>query len=336
MFSFGRYAGVSNQIGFDGLWRREQLAIVVETKTTDVYAIKTATLLNYINDLVSAERILSSDVALGIYVVGRLTPELKQLENTIVAENHIQRLRVISVEGLLSTAELIQDGFISIEEAIGLLRPGAVVVDDTVRLIARLASMSHDEDSPTQDEGSAVRPGQTPPQIATGEPTMVATDQQMSLLTPVSDSEHGTVKQILESLLGRGWYVFGEHTPGRKNLKQGDRICFYGTTRGVVAEAEVASSPERGAVDGVHDPGRFPWRFRVTKVRMFYDDPVIIGPQLRSQLDAFTDKDPARSWAWFVQGTRRVSAHDFLKLTGNSEGESPSGRYGEESSRGRP
>lgn len=40
--TFGRYKGVQGEIGFDGVWKSPSgLYIVVEVKTTDVYAIKT-------------------------------------------------------------------------------------------------------------------------------------------------------------------------------------------------------------------------------------------------------------------------------------------------------
>jgi hypothetical protein len=45
---FGRYRGVQNEIGFDGLWQSPfGLNLVVEVKTTEVYAIKAATLVGY-------------------------------------------------------------------------------------------------------------------------------------------------------------------------------------------------------------------------------------------------------------------------------------------------
>lgn len=139
------------------------------------------------------------------------------------------------------------------------------------------------------------------------------------LLTPVSDNEEGTVRETLDNLVGRGWYVFGDRTPGRKALAPGDRICFYATTQGVVAEAEVATAPERGTVEGVRYPDRFPWRFKVRNARFFYEKPVIIDAELRRQLEAFKAKDPAGPWAWFVQGTKYVTAHDFAILTGWSK-----------------
>lgn len=312
---FGRYAGIQGEVGFDGIWRSGDLAFVVEVKTTDVYAVKTATLLNYINALVSEQRIPSD--ALGLYVVGRIDPELKQLENAIIAEKRMQQLRLITVESVLIIAELIQEGDISKEEAISLIRPGSVVVDDAVRLIARVAS-SPAEASPTETAVSQ-------PQIATtqevaGAPvaTMPVEGHPMHLLTPISDNEQGTIRETLEQLLGKGWYVFGERTPGRKALQPGDRVCFYATTQGVVAEAEVASAPELGKVEGTRYPERFPWRFKVRDVRFFLDKPVIIDAELRSKLDAFRGRDPGRTWAWFVQATRLVSPHDFAVLTGRS------------------
>lgn len=310
---YGRYSGVQNRIGFDGVWRRPELTIVAEVKTTDAYAIKTATLLNYINELVSAKRLANADSALGLFVVARLDSELRQLENSILAEQHTQRLRVMTVEALLSLAELVEDSFLSIDEAIAFLRPSAVLVDDTVRVLSRIAATAPEAESGGTDEGTpAPRPGVTG---RTG-------DDVLHLMTPVSDSERGSIKEILESLLEKGWYVFGDRTPRRADLKAGDRLCFYGTTRGVVAQAEVASAPERGSVEGVYDPNRFPWRFRVTNVRFFFDEPIVIDAGLRSRLDVFRDRDPGRSWAWFVQSTREVTAHDFAVLTGAADPES--------------
>lgn len=291
---FGRYAGVQGEVGFDGIWRSDELAVVVEVKTTDVYAIKTAILLNYINGLVSAKRIANADNALGLYVVGRLDPELKQLENAIVAEKRTQQLRLVTVDSVLSMAELVQDGYISKEEARTLLKPGSVVIDDAVRLIARVASMSSEVDTIGEAAplaASTAVPVASQPLRATATP-IAATTHPLYLITPVSDNEQGTIRETLAQLLGQGWYVFGDRTPGRKDLQPGDRICFYATTRGVVAEAEVASAPELGTVEGVRYPDRFPWRFKMRDARFFDDKPIVIDAELRSGLDAFQGPGP--------------------------------------------
>jgi hypothetical protein len=60
--TFGRYSGVQNEIGFDGHWVSPTgFHVVVEVKTTEVYAINTAVLLSYIDKLVSAAKIPDRD-----------------------------------------------------------------------------------------------------------------------------------------------------------------------------------------------------------------------------------------------------------------------------------
>ena len=44
---FGRYAGVANDVGHDGLWRADDFSIAIEVETTDAYSIMTSTLLGY-------------------------------------------------------------------------------------------------------------------------------------------------------------------------------------------------------------------------------------------------------------------------------------------------
>ncbi len=99
----GRYQGTRNEIGFDGLWRSPSgFCIVAETKTTEVYAIKTTTLVGYIDELIAAGKITHWDEALGLYVVGRPDPELNQLANAIVGQKRNHQLRIISANSLLS------------------------------------------------------------------------------------------------------------------------------------------------------------------------------------------------------------------------------------------
>lgn len=56
--TFGRYHGASGSVGFDGHWGSPTgFHFVVEVKTSQTYAIKTATLVGYIDRLIS-ERII--------------------------------------------------------------------------------------------------------------------------------------------------------------------------------------------------------------------------------------------------------------------------------------
>lgn len=141
--------------------------------------------------------------------------------------------------------------------------------------------------------------------------------ETMCLITPVKSEGGRSAEEIIRALLGSGWYVFADHTAGRKRLKPSDKICFYIGKKGVVAEATVASVAELGEVPGVKHPEKYRWRFRVRDVRYFFDSPVPIDVGLRLRLDAFKGKDAeSTSWSWFIQGTGIVSVHDFLALTG--------------------
>ncbi len=137
------------------------------------------------------------------------------------------------------------------------------------------------------------------------------------LVTPVKDEPGATVRETLESLLGQGVYVFGDRTAGRAQIQAGDRICFYSSGVGVVADAEITSAAERRGVHFAKDAAKFPWAFSVEDVRYYFDAPVVIDAALRSRLDAFVKHghDPTGSWSWLVQGTRYVTAHDFEVLT---------------------
>src|SRR6266540_4140781 len=54
----GRYRGVANQLGFDGLWRSPQgKSVVVEVKTTDAYRIDLNVIAGYRRGLIRTEEL---------------------------------------------------------------------------------------------------------------------------------------------------------------------------------------------------------------------------------------------------------------------------------------
>lgn len=150
---YGRYRGVRNEIGFDGLWQSPTgWSIVVETKTTDVYTVKTAALLGYINSLVSEGRIKNPADALGLYVYGRFDAQTNQLENAIIVEGRRERLRVVSVEALLNLLELKQEYNLAHRTVLGLLLPAPVKVDALVNLISDIVAQEKEEDEIVSEE----------------------------------------------------------------------------------------------------------------------------------------------------------------------------------------
>lgn len=146
--AFGRYRGVKNDIGFDGLWKstRKKWAIVVETKTTDVYTIKTATVLGYINSLVSDGIISDPSSALGLYVLGRFDSAANQLENAIIVEGRRERLRVVSVPALINLLELKQEYHLTHETILDLLLPSPIRIDPIVDLIRNVVAQEQERD----------------------------------------------------------------------------------------------------------------------------------------------------------------------------------------------
>ncbi len=81
---FGRYRGVTNDIGHDGLWRCNDFSMVVEVKTTDAFSIQTATVVGYVDKLISKGAITDCDHAMGLYVFGRTDSQLTQLANSVI------------------------------------------------------------------------------------------------------------------------------------------------------------------------------------------------------------------------------------------------------------
>jgi len=296
---FGRYHGITGAIGFDGLWKSPTgFFIVAEVKTTEAYAIKTAPLLGYIDALISDNEIPDREPALGLYVVGRPDADLRQLEHAITAQKLTHQLRTISVESLLSLADLYNEYDVSHEDVLAVLKPSLANVDPVVDMMARLVA----QPPPPSDEEKIP-------------PEEVTPAERQHWLTPVRSDEEQTADEVIESLVKEEHiYAFGERTPGRRHIKPGDLICFYSSGKGVVAHAQIASVPEYKVQPKVHHLDRYPWVFRVKDSHLYLDDPVILDASLRSQLDAFSGRED-KAWAWFVQATRRVSEHDFKVLT---------------------
>jgi hypothetical protein len=307
---FGRFQGVQNEIGHDGLWKSPSTGffIVPEVKTTDAYTVKTSTLDGYINELITEKKIPDRDQALGLYLVGRPDASFSQMTNAIIAEKRVAQLRVASIEALLTLGELMERFDVTHKDVLAVLRPAGPSIDDMARLFGRVTSQR----DPTAPESEAVTPEVgVRPDVSRAEATLY-------VMTPVSDDTDVSAGKTIRSLLDQKVYVFGDRTPGRKNIKAGDRVCFYQSQVGVVAEATVINNPERKKVKFAKDPERFPWAFGVKDVRYFFDKPVVIDAALRGRLDAFRGRDPNKAWAWLVQGTKLLTAHDFEVLVGRA------------------
>ena len=304
--AFGRYQGVKGQIGFDGHWKSPTgFHIIVEVKTTDVYSVKTATLMDYVNQLISERVIPSWDAALGLYVIGRPDPEIRQLEHAIVAEKRADQLRIVSVDSLLSLAEMMNEYDIRHEDILAVIRPSGPTIDPVVELMTRLVA----------EQPQPLLPEQALPL----EPPVEG--EVVYWLTPVAPDEEQAAEQVIQALVGQARiYAFGERAPGRTRLKPGDWICFYASGKGVVAHAKITSLPEKKPHPRVRHSDQYPWVFRLSDERLYLEDPVVIDSDTRSRLDAFRGREPSKAWAWLVQATRKITEHDFRVLTRQEPG----------------
>lgn len=99
----GRYRGVQNEIGNDGLWKApDDHFLVIEVKTTDAYRMSLDTLAKYRNDLIEEEKITSRSSIL--IVVGR--KETGELESQIRGSRHAWDVRLISTDALIKLVNL--------------------------------------------------------------------------------------------------------------------------------------------------------------------------------------------------------------------------------------
>lgn len=319
---YGRYQGVSGESGHDGLWKSPSgFYVVIETKTSEAFNIKTATLTGYIDRLVSEGPIESRESAMGLYVIGNPDPEVSQLEDAIVAQNKTDELRTISTDALLSLAGLLSKYNVTHQDALAVIRPSGPSIDPVANLMARIVE---EEQKQSRDVGGNVEVPVEQSEDKGEEPTTSKEERAAGVepsywMTPVSDKEGMTPEQVIYRLVGEEQiYGYRGRTPGRKELSPGDRIAFYASGEGVVAHAEVASVPDKKAKPSEHlpvpDAEDFPYVFELRHPTLYLEEPVDVK-DLRGQLEAFEGRDLSKSWSWFVQQSKAISEHDFDVLT---------------------
>jgi hypothetical protein len=295
---FGRYRGIVGEIGNDGLWISSDFDIVVEIKTTDVYATKTATLNGYIGDLISSGKIRNGKKVMGLYIYGKQDHDLHQLESAIKTENSSIILKIISIDSLLVLAKLMEDGIYSHEDIMKILIESGTTIDNIVGLLIKPKSKSF-EDNSIESTEKIEKP-----------------IEGHCYITPVSDEKDKNATAIIDFLVcKRNKYAISDRAAGRKNIKLGDEICFYANKVGIVANARIATNLEKKNDPDLANLKDYPWVFGLDNVKCYFDNPIVLDKELRKNLDGFRGKDVEKSPAWFVQQTHLVTEHDFRLLT---------------------
>lgn len=98
----GRYQGVRNEIGFDGIWSVNGENTVVEVKTTDAYTIKLDVIAKYRERLFDESRIKQNSPIL--LVIGR--NDTQSLEAQVRGSQHAWSMRLISIDSLCKLMEV--------------------------------------------------------------------------------------------------------------------------------------------------------------------------------------------------------------------------------------
>jgi hypothetical protein len=98
----GRYRGVRNEIGYDGIWTANGQSLVIEVKTTDAYTIKLDTVVTYRDRLVEEQRIPKDTPIL--IVIGR--NDTSSLEAQVRGSRHAWSIRIAGIDALIKLMEV--------------------------------------------------------------------------------------------------------------------------------------------------------------------------------------------------------------------------------------
>lgn len=156
----GRYRGIKNAVGNDGLWVGEdEFSFLIEVKTTDAYRINLDTVAEYRDQLVSERRLDESKSSI-VIVVGR--QDTGDFEAQIRGSQHAWDIRLISVDALLRLAEVKEqlNDWSTSNKINRLLRPVEYTrLDGIVELLfaAKQDLETSDTVPPPDDEQSATK-----------------------------------------------------------------------------------------------------------------------------------------------------------------------------------
>jgi hypothetical protein len=140
----GRYKGVKNQIGFDGLWKApDRTAIVVEVKTSSIYEMKIDRISNYRERLKESGEV--SENTSMLIAVGNL--DTAAWESQIRGSRFAWDVRIVGVSALTHLARLGDDDPLLLEKVRAMLVPREYTrLDSLVDLVLATSALSESGD----------------------------------------------------------------------------------------------------------------------------------------------------------------------------------------------
>jgi len=215
---YGRYRGVSGQIGCDGIWKFPSgHTIIVEVKTTDAYRIDLETIANYRKQLIKNGSAVEHSTSV-LIIVGR--KDTGDLEAQIRGSRHAWDMRLISVDALMSLMRLKE----SVEEPKTVQRIHDILIpreftklDEIIEIVFSTAEDVKEEEPIDDESDQFTQKGKTPK------------------FTPVSF--HEACKDRIENKLGI-------------TLLKQSKASFYSSDKSIRLICAVSKEHERGNQTG--------------------------------------------------------------------------------------
>ena len=146
----GRYRGVRNETGFDGIWKIQDYSFVIETKTTAHYAISLENVAKYRRELIQQEKV-SEDSSV-LFIVGN--EDTLALEQQIRGSEFSWNMRILGLEALLKLMKIYVE---SSSDDVGrkivdMLKPVEYTKIDSIVDIVFATSIDKENQEETIDE----------------------------------------------------------------------------------------------------------------------------------------------------------------------------------------
>jgi uncharacterized protein with ParB-like and HNH nuclease domain len=127
----------------------------------------------------------------------------------------------------------------------------------------------------------------------------------------IASIKYDMAENVITNLLKKeNKYALGSRTGGNVSVKPQDRICFYVSKIGIIADAEVNSFVKKDKIKGFES---FINVFEIKNLNIF-EKPIKLDEDIRKKLDAF-ETSSLKNWGWFVTNCHTITEHDFKILT---------------------
>lgn len=193
----GRYQGVKNDIGYDGIWSSNGEHLVIEVKTTDAYTIKLDVIAGYRDRLVEEQRVPKETPIL--LVIGRNDTE--SLEAQVRGSKHAWSMRIISIDALIKLMEVNLSTLSNevTEKIHTILRPFEYTrIDKIVDVVFTTAEDKENEAQEPEDINVEVSAGEATSQIRT--PKEVVMLKKRDCIRRVSEKYGRPIQQKKHSM----------------------------------------------------------------------------------------------------------------------------------------